>query len=136
MQRIQQHLPKTHYYDACCVGASTPNILKLKTNEVLQIKAKGRGSRYRSGTDQFGFPIRYLPRTKMICGFVSGDMVKVNVSKGKYKGVHVGTISMRSTGYVDIKDTNSKRIAQGINSKNCFILQRFDGYGYKIEKII
>lgn len=136
MQRIGLNLPKAHYYDACCVGSSTPEVLKIKTNHVLQIKAKGRGSRYRSGTNQYGFPVRFMPRTKTICGYISGDMVKANIPKGKYKGVHVGTISMRSSGYADIKDTNGKRIAQGVNSQNCQILQRFDGYGYQIQKRI
>ena len=134
MQRIQHNLPKEHYYDALCVGSSTPEKIVFKTNEVVQMKAKGRGSRYRSGTDKYGFPTRHMPRTKYICGFQSGDMVKADVPKGKYKGIHYGSIAMRSTGRCDIKDVKGNRIAQGVDSKYCIILQRFDGYSYFIEK--
>ncbi|QST02236.1 HNH endonuclease (plasmid) [Pontibacillus sp. ALD_SL1] len=134
MQRIALHLPKEHYYDATCVGESTPEQLIFKTNTVLQIKAKGRGSRYRSGTNKYGFPIRYMPKTKYICGFQSGDMVKALVPKGKYKGAHYGMIAMRSTGRCDIKDLKGTRIAQGIDSKFAKILQRFDGYSYFLQK--
>ncbi|QST02468.1 HNH endonuclease (plasmid) [Pontibacillus sp. ALD_SL1] len=134
MQRINHSLPKEHYYDATCVGESTPEQWMFKTNTVLQIKAKGRGSRYRSGTNKYGFPIRYMPKTKYICGFQSGDMVKALVPRGKYKGTHFGTIAMRSTGRADIKDLKGKRIAQGIDSKFASVLQRFDGYSYSIER--
>jgi 5-methylcytosine-specific restriction endonuclease McrA len=135
MQRIQHDLPKEHYYDAVCIGESTSTEnLYFKTNQVLQIKAKGRGSRYRSGTDRYGFPIRQLPRVKMIHGFMSGDMVKAVVPKGKYKGTWFGQIAMRSSGYVDIKDLNGKRIAQGIQANYCQSVQRFDGYSYFITK--
>ena len=48
MNRIKLNLPKTHYYDACCVGVSTPENLYFKTNDVLYIKAKGRGTRSRT----------------------------------------------------------------------------------------
>jgi hypothetical protein len=135
MQRIQHHLPKEHYYDAVCIGGSTPSEkLHFKTQQVLQIKAKGRGSRYRSGTDKYGFPIRHLPRTKLICGFMSGDMVKAKIPKGKYQGIWFGQIAMRSTGYVDIKGLDGKRLVQGVRAKYCKIVQRFDGYSYFMMK--
>lgn len=133
MQRIQHQLPKEHYYDAVCIGESTPQeVFRFQTVQVLQIKAKGRGSRYRSVTDKYGFPIKPMPRTKMICGFMSGDMVKAIVPKGKYQGTWFGQIAMRTSGRVDIKDVNGKRIAQGINVQYCQLVQRFDGYSYFI----
>lgn len=131
MQRIQHDLPKEHYYDAVCIGKSTPQeVLRFKTDQVLQIKVKGRGSRYRSGTDKYGFPIRKLPRVKLIHGFMSGDMVKAVVPKGKFQGTWIGQIAMRSSGYVDIKDLNGKRLVQGVHAKYCQIVQRFNGYSY------
>jgi hypothetical protein len=54
--------------------------------------------------------------------------------KGKYKGTHYGSIAIRSTGRCDIKDLKGNRIAQGVDSKYCTVLQRFDGYSYFIEK--
>lgn len=130
MNRIAHNLPKEHYYDATCVGQSTPKRLHFVTRKVLQIKAKGRGSRYRSGTNKYGFPIRSMPKTKYIHGFISGDMVKATIPTGKYKGIHYGSIAMRSTGRADIKNLSGARIAQGIDSKYALILQRFDGYSY------
>ena len=35
MNRINHKLPKTHYYDSCCIGKSTPNNLVFKTNYCL-----------------------------------------------------------------------------------------------------
>jgi 5-methylcytosine-specific restriction endonuclease McrA len=135
MQRIQRHLPKEHYYDAVCIGESTPSErLHFRTQLVLQIKAKGRGSRYRSGTDKYGFPTRILPRTKLICGFMSGDMVKAKIQKGKYQGIWFGQIAMRSSGYVDIKGLDGNRLVQGVHAKYCQIVQRFDGYSYFMMK--
>ena len=134
MQRIQHNLPKEHYYDASCVGHSTPAVLFMRTNDVLQIKAKGRGSRFRSRIDAFGFPKSFMPKTKIIRGFISGDMVKAVVPKGKYKGTHYGTIAMRSTGRADIKNRKGICVAQGIDSVFAEIVQRFDGYGYFTKK--
>jgi len=133
MNRIRLGLPKTHYFDACCVGESTPNHLHFKTKEVLFIKAKGRGSRSRTNLDKYGFPRGYLARQKFFFGFQTGDMVKAVVLRGKYKGVWFGEVSCRKTGSFDIKGKDGKRIAQGINYKYIQVIQRFDGYTYRKE---
>ncbi len=133
MNRIRLGLPKTHYFDACCVGESTPNHLHFKTKEVLFIKAKGRGSRSRTNLDKYGFPRGYLARQKFFFGFQTGDMIKAVVLRGKYKGVWFGEVSCRKTGSFDIKGKDGKRIAQGINYKYIQVIQRFDGYTYRKE---
>ncbi|MEK5326168.1 RNA-guided endonuclease IscB [Aeribacillus sp. FSL M8-0254] len=133
MNRIRLGLPKTHYFDACCVGKSTPLQLYFKTKEVLFIKAKGRGSRSRTNLDKYGFPRGYLARQKFFFGFQTGDMVKAVVSKGKYKGVWFGEVACRKSGSFDIKGKDGKRIAQGISYKHIQIIQRFDGYTYRKE---
>ena len=56
MNRIKLNLPKAHHLDAVSVGASTPDKLVFKTNNVLHIKAKGRGSHCRTNLDKYGFP--------------------------------------------------------------------------------
>lgn len=133
MNRIRLGLPKTHYFDACCVGESTPNHLHFKTKEVLFIKAKGRGSRSRTNLDKYGFPRGYLARQKFFFGFQTGDMVKAVVPRGKYKGVWFGEVLCRKTGSFDIKGKDGKRIAQGINYRYVQVIQRFDGYTYRKE---
>ena len=55
-QRIERELPKTHYYDACCVGASTPANLVTLQKYVSIWKATGRGTRRMCNTDKYGFP--------------------------------------------------------------------------------
>lgn len=133
MNRIRLGLPKTHYFDACCVGESTPSHLYFKTKEVLFIKAKGHGSRSRTNLDRYGFPRGYFARQKFFFGFQTGDMVKAVVPRGKYKGVWFGEVSCRKTGSFDIKGKDGKRIAQGINYRYVQVIQRFDGYTYKKE---
>lgn len=130
MNRIRLGLPKTHYFDACCVGESTPSHLYFKTKEVLFIKAKGRGSRSRTNLDKYGFPRGYLARQKFFFGFQTGDMVKAIVPRGKYQGVWFGEVACRKTGSFDIKGKDGKRIAQGINYRYVQVIQRFDGYAY------
>jgi len=130
MNRIRLDLPKTHYFDACCVGESTTNHLYFKTKEVLFIKAKGRGSRSRTNLDRYGFPRGYLARQKFFFGFQTGDMVKAVVPRGKYQGVWFGEVACRKTGSFDIKGKDGKRIAQGINYRYVQVIQRFDGYAY------
>lgn len=56
MNRIALGLPKTHYYDACSVGQSTPGKIRI-TQEYVQIwSATGRGTRRMCNPDKYGFP--------------------------------------------------------------------------------
>jgi hypothetical protein len=60
----------------------------------------------------------------MIGGFQTGDVVRAEVPKGKHAGIHVGRVAVRATGSFRVGR------ADGINWKNCRILQRSDGYSY------
>lgn len=131
MNRIELGLPKDHHYDACCVGKSTPETLRFKTDNVLYIYAKGRGNRKRVILDKHGFPRGYYARQKLFFGFMSGDMVKAIIPKGKYKGSYQGIVACRKTGSFDLKNEAGQRIVQGVNYKYFTILQRFDGYAYE-----
>lgn len=132
LNRTNLKLPKTHYYDACSIGASTPNKLYFKTKNVLYIKAKGRGTRCRTNLDRFGFPRGYLSNQKTFFGFQTGDMVKAVVPRGKYRGMWHGEVACRKSGYFDIK-SNGQKVAQGISHKYFAMVQRFDGYSYRKE---
>lgn len=130
--RLGRGLPKEHYYDACCVGTSTPETLIFKTEYVIEFHACGRGTRQRTLLDKFGFPRGYLPKQKIFYGFQNGDYVKAEIPKGKYKGVHYGYVFVRTSGYFDIRGSKGKTMAQGILHRYCRLLQRYSGY--KIEK--
>ncbi|MCL5013353.1 MAG: RNA-guided endonuclease IscB [Firmicutes bacterium] len=126
MQRIQHDLPKEHYYDALCVGESTPNTLTVFPAYVQVWSAKGRGNRQRCRTDQYGFPIRYLSRQKNHFGFQTGDLVRAVISRGKYTGTWTGRATVKASGVIVIGT------GTGINPearyKHCRVLQRGDGW--------
>lgn len=133
MNRIEHKLPKDHHFDACCIGKSTPYELYFKTNEVLYIKNMGRGTYQRTTLNKFGFPKAYLPRQKYFYGFMSGDMVKANVLKGKHKGVYYGSVACRSNGNFNINLLKGRM--QGINYKYINCIQKSDGYKYIIKGV-
>jgi hypothetical protein len=82
--------------------------------------------------DKYGFPRSYLPRQKYFFGFMSGDMVKAIVPKGKNKGIWYGSVACRSTGSFNINLKKGR--VQGINHKYCQIVQKSDGYKYTLER--
>jgi len=125
--RTRQGIPKHHWTDAACVGASTPQITFCTTQPLL-IKATGHGTRQMCRTDKYGFPSRYVPRNKFVRGFQTGDIVKAIVPTGKKAGVHTGRGAVRSTGSFNV--STAKGLVQGINAKYCSVIHRKDGYGY------
>jgi hypothetical protein len=133
MNRIKLNLHKTHHIDAVCVGSSTPENIIFKTNQILHIKAKGRGSHCRTNLDKFGFPRGYFARQKNFFGFQTGDVIKATIPKGKYKGIHIGAVACRKTGSFDIKNKEGVRVVQGTSYKNCKVLSRVDGYEYNLN---
>jgi 5-methylcytosine-specific restriction endonuclease McrA len=132
MNRINLGLPKDHHYDACCVGESTLDEIIFKTDNVLYIKALGRGNYSRTTLNKYGFPKAYLPRQKYFFEFMSGDMVKAIVPKGKHKGIWYGSVACRSSGSFNINLIKGR--IQGINYKYCQLIQKADGYKYIIER--
>jgi 5-methylcytosine-specific restriction endonuclease McrA len=124
--RVRLQLPKTHYFDAACVG-DTPELFVL-ANQPLLIKATGHGSRQMCRTDKFGFPSRYVPQFKFVKGFQTGDIVKAVVTSGKKIGTYTGRVAVRSTGSFNISTTTG--LIQGISYKYCQQIHHKDGYGY------
>ena len=124
--RMKMGLKKTHWLDAVCVGESTPQQVKVKNVMPLRMIAKGHGRRQRCGTDRHGFPIRHAPRKKYFTGFKTGDVVRADIPKGKYKGKHVGRISIRFRPSFLLNGFD-------VHPKYLVILQRGDGYEYKFS---
>ena len=123
-------LPKQHYYDALSVG----NVANYKflTDKVLQISAKGRGSRQMCRMDKYGFPRTAPKSSKSVEGFQTGDIVKAVVTKGSKQGEYLGKVAVRSSGYFNIQ-TKTKTI-QGIGAEYCYVIQRGDGYLYSYKE--
>jgi len=127
--RSIRKLPKTHWLDAACVGASTPESLKVEGIRPLVITAMGRGSRQMCRMDKYGFPRTGAKQFKRVQGFQTGDMVKAIVPTGKKAGTYIGRVAIRATGNFNIK-TKSCTV-QGIGYRYCQMLQRTDGYAYE-----
>lgn len=127
MQRIQHGLPKEHYYDALCVGASTPSLFGRITDFVQQWIAKGRGTRQMCGTDKFGFPIRHRSRKKNYFGFQTGALVQATFPKGKYAGTYRGRVTVRANGSFVV--TTPGGLVEG-HWKHCTLIQRNEGWDY------
>jgi hypothetical protein len=118
-------LPKTHWLDAACVGASTPAVLQVEGVRPLRIRATGFGKRNRCWTDRHGFPIRHAPRAKSFLGFQTGDIVRAAIRGGQYQGLHEGRITIRHRprfclGTIDVHPKYLTRI------------HRADGYAYSL----
>jgi 5-methylcytosine-specific restriction endonuclease McrA len=126
--RTIRGLDKTHYWDAACVGASTPEQLITTVVKPLLIAAIGHGTRQQCRTDKFGFPVRYCSRTKFHKGFQTGDIVKAVVTSGKKIGTHVGRVATRATGSFNISTPDG--LVQGISHQYCQHFHKKDGYSY------
>ena len=124
-------LPKQHYYDALSVG-EIPNSFNFLIDRVLQISAKGRGSRQMCRMDKYGFPKAKPKGSKEVEGFQTGDIVKAIVTKGLKKGEYLGRVVIHSSGYFDIKAKNSS--VMGIGHQYFHLIQRGDGYLYNYER--
>ena len=127
-QRTEHHLPKEHYYDALCVGKSTPETFAGMTAYVQVWSAKGRGNRQRCRTDQYGFPIRYLSGKKQHFGFQTGDLVRAVIPQGKYTGTWTGRATVKASGQVKI--TTETGIHPTTRYTHCRVLQRGNGWAY------
>ncbi|WP_293129134.1 RNA-guided endonuclease IscB [Microcoleus sp. bin38.metabat.b11b12b14.051] len=123
--RTRLKLPKSHWLDAACVGELES--LSVLTSKPLLIKATGHGTRQICRTDKVGFPSRYVPRSKFVKGFQTGDIVKAVVTSGKKIGEYVGRVAVRTTGSFNI---SASELVQGISHKYCKIVHHKDGYSY------
>jgi len=155
--RTQMNLPKEHYYDAVCVGKSTPDEFFGKVCYIQKFFAKGRGNRQICQTDKFGFPAKYRltkegQRYKKVHGFQTGDFVYFHhIGRGKFAGkTGIGRVNVKQDGsfYIDegghsedqeeaeneTKKKKKKRIFSG-SWKYCKKLQYGDGWTYEQEKI-
>lgn len=129
--RNELGLPKQHYYDALSVG-EVPNSFNFLTDKILQISAKGRGSRQMCRMNKFGFPRTSAKASKSVKGFQTGDIVKAVVTKGLKVGKYLGKVAVRSTGQFDVQ--TKTQIVEGIWHKHCHLIQRGDGYLYNYKE--
>jgi hypothetical protein len=127
--RTVRGLPKTHWTDAACVGASTPTMLKTAGVVPLPIRAMGRHARQLCRTDADGFPTKAPKATSVVGGLRTGDSVRAVVPASSAKaGVYVGRLAVRASGSCNVK--RAHETLAGIHVRYCQPLQRGDGYSY------
>jgi len=126
--RTRLGLPKDHWIDAACVGASAPEWLHIGKLRPLVIIATGQGSRQMCRMDKYGFPRTGAKGAKKVYGFQTGDMVRAVVTSGSKVGTYVGKVAVRSTGLFNI--TSNKEVVQGISYRYCHVIHHADGYAY------
>ncbi|HEV8193947.1 MAG TPA: RNA-guided endonuclease IscB [Ktedonobacterales bacterium] len=101
--RTARGLPKAHWIDAACVGASTPVRLHVRGIRPLAITARGHGTRQICGTNRAGIPMRHRTRQKRFFGFQTGDLLQAVLPVGfKTAGQHRGRVLVRASGSVDL----------------------------------
>lgn len=129
--RKTRGIEKSHWADAVCVGASTPERLLIRGIKPLLIAAKGHGTRQRCRPDKYGFPARHAPKAKFFMGFTTGDMVKADISSGKYAGKYTGRIAIRFRPSFMLL-LPDKRF--DVHPKYLTPIHKSDGYEYNISK--
>jgi 5-methylcytosine-specific restriction endonuclease McrA len=126
--RTQRGLPKAHWIDAACVGASTPVALHVTGSVPLAIAAMGRESRQMCRMDRFGFPRTSAKGARQVQGFQTGDLVRAVVPSGARAGAHVARVAVRATGSFNIRTSDGT--VTDIAARYCRLLQHTDGYAY------
>ena len=128
--RSTRNLPKTHWLDAACVGASTPPRLQTAQVFPLLIGATGRGHRRMCNTNEFGFPVSYRKRHKRYFGFQTGDLVQAVVPEVlACRGTHVGRVAVRARGTFTITTKHGK--ITDVPHRFCQPIGRTNGYSYQ-----
>ena len=126
--RTTRQLPKTHWVDAACVGASTPEVLEVQGVVPLLVRATGWQSRQMCRMDKHGFPRTRAKQQSRVRGFRTGDMVRAVVPKGTKAGTYVGRVAVRATGSFNV--TTKAGTIQGIPAHACRAIHHQDGYTY------
>ena len=132
--RTRHGLPKEHYFDALCVGESTPASFAALPACSEVWTATGRGNRQMCGSDRHGFPIRHRSRQRAHFGFQTGDLVEAEVPTGKYAGTWRGRVAVRASGSFDIT-AGGRRVVQGISHRHVRLLQRSAGWHFEKRAI-
>jgi 5-methylcytosine-specific restriction endonuclease McrA len=127
--RVSRGLSKTHWLDAACIGASTPERLHTAHAFPLLIEAEGRGRRKMCNTNDLGFPTGHRRRRKRYFGYQTGDLVRAVVpARLKCAGTHVGRVTVKAAGTFTIATSHGK--VTDVPHRYCRPLQRSDGYAY------
>lgn len=150
-------MDKSHWADAACVGASTPERWWIPGGSpVYRIRARSYptsllpGRRQVSRVCKVGFPhpcghkgkeckpqkTGSAKRGVRFFGYRTGDVVKVVKAKGKWAGVYRGRISVRASGKFDFYPRNKEKQPESFRAKEIVkLLDRCGSYEYSAHKL-
>jgi len=130
--RLNQEYQKDHWIDAACVGHSGTAVDLNKVTPIT-IRAIGRGDRriHPLASQQSN---KKPKSRKVISAYQTGDFAKLVNLKGKYKGTWVGRICSVdfSPKNPTLKMKTPKGIAGSVYTKGWKLLQKIDGFEYKL----
>jgi hypothetical protein len=132
IRRTRLAFPKAHWLDAACVGANTPERVRLCSRQPLLIRCTGHGTRQRCRTDAHGFPIAHRTRQKRFFGIQTGDLVKAQVPRGKYQGTWISRVAVRASGWFDLVIGSKKA---SVHQQHCTRIFAADGYTYTLPAV-
>ena len=127
-QRMRAGLPKTHFFDAACVGASTPQRWRVRHVRPLLIQAMGWQCRQMTLMDKYGFPRTRAKQQSRVKGFRTGDLIRAVVPSGKKAGRYTGQVAVHASGSFNV--TTGHGTIQGISHRHSHLLHQQDGYTY------
>ncbi len=127
--RHRQGYPKDHFIDAAVLGGGCDTVYIPKGMRPLTVKAMGRNSRQMCRVDRYGFPRTSAKGPSLVYGYRTGDIVRAEISRGRYAGTYTSRVVVRSSGYFDIHPgTGERKIT--INHRCLRRIQCSDGYQY------
>jgi hypothetical protein len=127
--RSKSGAAKSHTLDALHVGEAFG--VRVWPAQILEVKAVGRGVHARTVPGKHGFPRLLRPRAKAHFGFATGDLVLAQVMRGRYSGLHIGRVAVRSSGRFAITHKDGRF---DLHHRYLRLLQRADGYSYGFGK--
>ena len=130
--RTRLGIAKSHWGDAACVGASTPEALEVTGVQPLGIRAMGHGTRQMCRVGAHGFPQVHRARQKRYFGMQTGDLVKAVVPTGKYVGLWVSRVVVKASGWFDLVIHGKKA---SVHQRHCTRLWAADGYTYTLPAV-
>ena len=132
--RTRLGLAKSHWGDAVCVGASTPERLRIRSGRPLLIHARNHGypigRRQMKKVDKYGFPRKEQAKSgKRLYGFQSGDIARAEIPEGrKNAGSHMGRVTVRKTGRFRFSKGNGA--IMDVHYRHLTLVRRADSYEY------
>ncbi len=127
--RSRLGIAKSHWGDASCVGASTPDTLRVTGIQPVGIRAMGHGTRHMCRVGAHGFPQVHRARQKHYGGMQTGDIVKAVVPTGKYAGTWTSRVVVKARGWFALVIHGKKA---SVHQKHCTRLWAADGYTYTL----